>query len=196
VACAAWRGRAMLRMGSGPVQGRYGTLPQCARRLKVAERDATVSTVFAGGLRSAHTDLVQMSEQVRRVLVDAVSPGAVELTPSIPAGEETDAKGPSPLGGEEIPDAVADDEAGVRGDAEAIGGGQEEIRVRLGVSDVVTCHHRNPRWQTEKVDGVAGRLPSAAGGEGERHAEFVQTLEERDRASQRTAPRAQARTCG
>jgi hypothetical protein len=52
----------------------------------------------------------------------------------------------------------------MRGDAKAIGGGQEEIRIRLGVGDVVACHHRNPRWQTEKTDGVA----RAAGLTGER----------------------------
>jgi hypothetical protein len=66
-------------------------------------------------VRSAHADLIEMSKQVRRVLIDTAGAGAVELTPSIPTGEETDAECLSPLGGEEIPDAVADYEAGVLG---------------------------------------------------------------------------------
>jgi hypothetical protein len=57
------------------------------------------------------------------------------------------------------------------------------------MSDVVAGHDRDPRRQAEKADGVVGRLPPAARGERELHAEFVQTLEQRDRASQGTDAR-------
>jgi hypothetical protein len=50
-------------------------------------------------------------EEVSRIIVDAIGTGLLELLATVAAREEADAQRPRSLGGEHIPDAIADHEA-------------------------------------------------------------------------------------
>ncbi len=58
-------------------------------------------------------------------------------------------RAPGPAGGQQVPDAVADDPGRARLDVDQRGGGQEQIRVRLGVPDHVPGDHRRVVGQSE-----------------------------------------------
>jgi len=53
--------------------------------------------------------LVQMQQQVGRIIVDPVSSGALQFFTAISPREEADAQRPGPSRGEHVPDAVTDD---------------------------------------------------------------------------------------
>src|SRR2546427_8103121 len=59
---------------------------------------------------SSDTDFIEMAQQIGRILVDAVGPGALQFFLSVASRQETDAERPCPAGGQHIPDAVTDDE--------------------------------------------------------------------------------------
>jgi len=61
---------------------------------------SAVQIVRAGPEGLAHADLVEVAEEVRRVVVDAVGAGALELLEAVPAREHSDAEGPRPAGSE------------------------------------------------------------------------------------------------
>src|SRR5689334_18724283 len=53
-------------------------------------------------------DLVEMIEQISRVLVDADGAGVAQLLVAIAAGQQPDAERATARGGEHVPDGVAD----------------------------------------------------------------------------------------
>src|SRR2546426_12710364 len=83
-----------------------------------------------------------MAQQIGRILVDAVGPGALQFFLSVASRQETDAKRPGPAGGQHIPDAVTDDDAPIDRYAEPLGSGQEHVGVRLGMTDLVRSEER------------------------------------------------------
>src|SRR5439155_22632020 len=89
--------------------------------------------------------LVQVRQQVRGILVDPVGAGTLELILAVAARQETDAERAGAVGGEEIPDAVADDDG--RGDrySETLGGRQEEVWIGLGALHLVPRDHGHVR---------------------------------------------------
>src|SRR5215218_8870345 len=56
-----------------------------------------------------HPELVEVPHEHGRIVVDPVGPGALELLRAVAAGEQADAQGARPAGGEHVPDAVAHD---------------------------------------------------------------------------------------
>ena len=56
--------------------------------------------------------LVEVTEEVGGILVDAVGAGSLQLLLPVAAGEQPDTERLGPTGGQEIPDAVAHDHRG------------------------------------------------------------------------------------
>src|SRR5260370_8298639 len=88
------------------------------------------------GARS-DAELIDVFEEVLRIVVDAVRAGALELFAAIASRQHADAQSVGTLGGELIPDAVPDDEAVGDRPAERPGRGAVEIRLGFGLSPLV-----------------------------------------------------------
>src|SRR5262245_18251933 len=69
--------------------------------------DSAVGRSRSGGIAlPPHAHLVQMPQQVGRVLVDAIGAGALQLVLAVAAGEQADAERAGAPRGEQVPDAV------------------------------------------------------------------------------------------
>ena len=73
--------------------------------------------------RVADADLVQVAQEIGRIVVDAVGAGDLELRASVPAREQADAQRARALRGEQIPNAVADADRVGHVDVEPVRGG-------------------------------------------------------------------------
>jgi hypothetical protein len=111
-----------------------------------------------------------VQEQVGRVLVDPVGAGPLQLFAAVAARQQADAERPGPPGGQQVPDRVADhDRVGDLG-PEALGRGQEQVGVGLGVGDLVAGDHRDAGRDPEQLKGGPGRRLEAAGRDRPGHA--------------------------
>ncbi len=111
-------------------------------------------------------------------MVDAVGAGAGEFIFAVAAGHETDAKGSGALRGEEVPDAVADDD-GVRDrDAEFFRGHQEEIGVGFGEFDLVAGDDWDVIWDAEHTERPGGAFDARASGDREGDFRFREKREQ------------------
>lgn len=90
--------------------------------------------------KGAHADLVKVAEQVGWVLIHPVGSGQLEFALPIAASKQPDAQRTSPTRSEHVPDAVADDDRILGIDAKPFSSRQEEIRVGLGMANIVACH--------------------------------------------------------
>ena len=115
--------------------------------------------------RPPHPDLVDVREQVPRVFVYPEGSRVDELLAAVAARQQPDPERPGALGREQVPDAVADDDAVADVDADQLGGGQEQVGVGLGVADLVAGHERRVRRQSEQVEPAPGVALNAAGGD-------------------------------
>ena len=71
----------------------------------------------------ADADLVEMIQHVPGVLVDAIGSSFLQLVLPVATRQEPDRKGAGALSGQEVPNAVADDDGVLNRHAEAVGGG-------------------------------------------------------------------------
>ncbi len=136
-------------------------------------------------LGAPHADLVEVAEQVGRIIVHAIGAGALQLLLTIPARQHADPQRPGPPGREQVPHAVADHHRLGDTDAETIGRGQEQVRVWLGVDDLVSGDHRHVSGEVEELEGRARALQVAAGGDGPRHPRLREVCEELAAARER-----------
>ena len=58
-------------------------------------------------LRCSYPNLIQVPQQVSRILIDAIGARLFELILAVTAGEQADSKRTGPAGSQEIPDAIA-----------------------------------------------------------------------------------------
>jgi len=134
----------------------------------------------------ADAGLVEMVQQIQRVLVDPVGAGPFQFVLAVAAGQHPDAQRPGPARRQQVPDAVADHDRIADRDAEPVGGGQEQVRVRLGVLDHVAGHHRLPvEIDAQRLDGRRGAGHPAAGRNGPGDPDLVEPLQQRDGPRQR-----------
>src|SRR5580658_9113911 len=91
------------------------------------------------GLRqlASAAELVDMPQQVRRVLVDTQRRGLLQLALAVAAAEQPDAERPAARGGEHVPDRVADDIGRFDRRAEARGRREKQIGIGLGVRNLI-----------------------------------------------------------
>ncbi len=109
----------------------------------------------------------------------------MQLLASVAAREQADAQRARASGREQVPDAVADDDAVANIDADALRGGQEQVRVGLCVADVIARDQRRVRRQAEQLEREPGIAFGAAGGDRPRHAVFGECREQVARAGER-----------
>src|SRR5690349_12636843 len=101
---------------------------------------------------AARADLVETKEQVHRVLVDAVRACRLQLVHAVAAGEAASLERAGTARDQQMPDTVSD-HYGVH--SQPPGSGLEQVRVRQGVRDLVSCNHRHA------VQSVADRDQAA-----------------------------------
>lgn len=94
--------------------------------------------------RSTPAHLVQVPEQVGRVLENPVGTGTLQLLAAGATGEQSDAERACPLCREHVPDRIADHADRVHRHAKTLLRGDEQVRVRLGAADLVAGDHRGP----------------------------------------------------
>ncbi len=116
-----------------------------------------------------HTDFVKMTQEVSRVLVDAVGTGAFQFLLPVASRQEADSNRPCPAGGEHVPDAVPHHDAPVNRYVEMLRRGDEHIRIRFGVADLVPRHNRDTCVECEEFEGLARAFHQPAGGNRDRH---------------------------
>src|SRR5439155_23992574 len=108
-------------------------------------------------------DFVQRSAQLGRVTVDAEGARTCEVILAVATAEQADAEHAGPAGGEQVPDGVADDVAVGGRDAEPLGAGQKQVRLRFRSIDLAALDDDRLLTDSERRHrGVY--LGSAAGG--------------------------------
>ena len=96
-----------------------------------------------------HAYFVKMPQQVGRILIDPVRSRALQLILTVAAGKQTHSQGSAAASRKQIPDAIAHDNGIGNRYAQAFGGGEEEIRVRFGAGNLITCNHGSTALQSQ-----------------------------------------------
>ena len=86
-----------------------------------------------------------MTKEIPRILVDAIRSRSLELFPAVTTREEADAERAGAARSQKIPHAVPDNDRVGSVDSQLIARGDEEVRVGLGVLDLVSRDHRHMR---------------------------------------------------
>src|SRR4029077_4371884 len=186
---------------SGTIFDRHSLTHSCiSPGLTVYSRICNIATCFLP-LQPApnrlgagpNTELVDVLEEVFRILVHTIRAGRFELLSPVPAGEAADPQSVRTLRGQLIPHAVADDKALPDLLPELIRRGNEKVGVGLGELDPVARDHRHAIRDLQQGEGcLCGRL-AAAGGDRPRHAgtreKVEQVLRPRERPHLPDAPR-------
>src|SRR6516225_5683070 len=84
---------------------------------------------------SAH--LIDMAQQIRRILVDADGAGLAQFVGAVAATQEADAERAAARGGEHVPDAVSDHDGTLDPPSQAILSGEKQVRIGFCVAHVV-----------------------------------------------------------
>src|SRR5436190_22879367 len=105
-----------------------------------------------------------MSQEVGRVGIHAVCARGHELLAAVTSGQESDPEGAGALGGEKVPDAVADHEAITWRHTQSFRRREEQVGVGLGVGHLVARDDRRPVRYAEQAQWTLGGLLAAAGG--------------------------------
>src|SRR6478609_3294345 len=87
-------------------------------------------------------NLVQVSQEVRRVVIHAVGARTLELLEAITPGEEAHSQAPGPASGEEVPNAVAYHHDVLWARVQSRGRCEEQVRVGLGPRHLVSRDRR------------------------------------------------------
>src|SRR5688572_10385722 len=140
------------------------TLHSCHDRIRIGEGP---SAAFLG--RESLVDFIEMAQQVGRILVDTVGAGPFEFLTAVASGQQADSKPPGSSGSQHIPDTVADDDGVVNWHVETLSRSEKEVRVRLGMSDLVTGNDRHVRVQLQELERVARTLQASARRDRVRH---------------------------
>jgi hypothetical protein len=91
----------------------------------------------------SHADLVEMAEEIARVVVDPVRSSALEFLPAVTAREETHAKCAGAARSQKVPNAVPDNNRVGHINTESIAGSNKKVRIGLGMLDLVARDHRH-----------------------------------------------------
>src|SRR5712692_2339152 len=114
-------------------------------------------------LRRSDSHFIQVPQQVGRILIHAVCTSTLEFLLPVPPGEEADAERPHAAGGEEIPDAVPDDNRRTDVHPKTGGSRQEQVRVGLGVFYLISRDDRHVGTYPEHLQRRTGPFEPSAG---------------------------------
>jgi hypothetical protein len=118
-------------------------------------------------------------QQVGGILIHPVRPGTLELVETIAAGQQSDPECLAAPGGQHVPDAVADHNGTADRDIQFLGGGDEQVRVRLRILDVVACNdHIDGRIDAERREILRSGRHATARGDGPRYLRLRQGIQQ------------------
>src|SRR4029077_445429 len=95
------------------------------------------------GVSGPHPALVEVVQQVRRVLIDAVCPGALQLFLSIATRQQSHAERAGAARREQVPHAVSNHHGLVDRYPQSLGAREEQIGIGFGVLYLVAGHDRS-----------------------------------------------------
>src|SRR5580765_7390247 len=97
-------------------------------------------------------DFIQMSEDIGRVLIDPIGSGALQLIPAIAPGEQSHREGERAARGQQIPDAVSDDDATAHANFQLLPCCDKQIGIGIREADVVTRDDRHVLMELEQLE--------------------------------------------
>jgi hypothetical protein len=119
-----------------------------------------------------YSDLVEVTVQVRGILLDAIGPGSLEFIGAVTAREQSDAEGVDAAGGQEIPHAVSHHD-GIRYlDPRTLGRGQKQIGIGFRPFHLISRDDRNVRGDIEHLQHRSRALHVPTGRDRPRHFEL------------------------
>src|SRR5690606_26927460 len=150
-------------------------------------RPRTPSEAVSAPFSAPAADLVDVLQEVRRILVDAVSAGPHELVLPVASGEEPDTGRAGAPRREHVPHAVADDARALDGLPKQLCGREKQVWVRLRVLDHVAGDDRRASGidAEHRQDGSRG-FDAAARRDCPRNACIGQVIEQLAGPRQRT----------
>ena len=132
-------------------------------------------------------NLVDVQQQVGGVLVDPERARILKLVEPIAAAENPDTERTAACGRQRVPDAVANDDRRFDRCSELLGRRQKQIRIRLGVFDLIARNDRRLfRIDAERRQIEAGGFHPPAGCNRPRDARVRQKRQQLARAWQRS----------
>jgi hypothetical protein len=127
----------------------------------------------------SHADLVEMTQEIGPVVVDAVRSSALELFPAVAAREETHAERAGAPRSQEVPHTVPDNNRVGHINTKSIAGSDKKVRIGLSMLDLISRNHRHTcRVDTYCLQGGACSCHSTARRHCPRHLAFSQILEQ------------------
>src|SRR5256885_7392139 len=146
----------------------------------------TVPTPWGFALRrrtpDAPPDLVEVVQEVRRILIDAIRAGALELFLTIATRQESHAERAGAARREQVPHTVPDHHRLVDRYTQALGAREEQVGVGLGVLHLVAGHDRHAGGDAEHVEVGLGTFHPPTGTDRPRDARLRQVGEQLARA--------------
>jgi len=131
-------------------------------------------------------DLVDVLQHFGRVFIDAERARLLQLLDPVAAAHQADAERTAAHRGEHVPDAVADHHGVLDRRTQPLGGGQEQVGIRLGVFHLVPRDDRGAGGVDAERREVHRRgLHPSAGGDGPGDSCSGQPGEQFSRARQR-----------
>jgi hypothetical protein len=112
--------------------------------------------------RESQADFIEMAQKVSRILVDTVGAGPFEFLTAVASRQQADSERPGPSGSQHVPDTVTDDETVVDWHVEALSRSDKEVRIRLGMSDLVAGDDRHAWAEFQELERVARTLQASA----------------------------------
>src|SRR6266850_1290542 len=118
-----------------------------------AQRYFFLLTTHLGAILSGCPDahFVQMSQQIGRILVNAISARLFELILAIAAGEQANSERPGAARGQEIPDAVPDYNRIANIDVQTRRRREKQIRVGFGVTHLIPSDDWDFRSDSQRL---------------------------------------------
>ena len=115
-----------------------------------------------------------MPHEIGGPVINPVSAGLEELVLPISTGKNPNAEGARAPCSEEIPHAVADDDAVAYVHPEPFCRREEKIGIRFPMGDPFTCHHGHLRADTQDFECILGVFKRTARGDRSGDGEFCQ----------------------
>src|SRR5208282_918390 len=107
-----------------------------------------------------------MPEQVGGIFVNPYCAGALEFLLTVPAGQQSYAKGSRPTCGKHVPDRIPDHDRMLDIGAKPVSGRQKKVGIRLAILYLITSYYRDHAWiDAECVQIQLGGLHPTAGGD-------------------------------
>src|SRR4051812_15530514 len=116
---------------------------QSVRFPSAPTQDSEARVPAMQGQLSSRAELVNVLEQVRRVIEHTIGTGTLEFLESVAARKQADSQCARTLRREHVPNAVADDESRSYVNSQTFGSRDEQIGVRLRKSHLIARDDRN-----------------------------------------------------